>query len=141
MAIVKWGPWHELETMERRMRRMFDLPFGSMTLPSADVYETDSEWVAELEVPGFEEKDLTVEVVGETVRVAGQREQSKEEQKKAFHMRERLESSFERRFILPAGADADALSATFEKGVLQIRAPKAVAAEAKAKSIEIGTKG
>lgn len=104
MAIIRWEPRHELEAMERRMRRMLDLPFGSMTLPGADVYETDTEWVAELEVPGFEEKDLTVEVVGDTVRIAGQREQSKEEQKKSFHIKERLESSFQRRFMLPPGA-------------------------------------
>ena len=111
-----------------------------MTLPGADVYETDTEWVAELEVPGFEEKDLTVEVVGDTVRIAGQREQSKEEQKKSFHIKERLESSFQRRFMLPPGADADAISATFDKGVLQIRAPKAAEAGGKPKSIEIGKK-
>lgn len=139
MAIVKWDPWHELEAMERRMRRMLDLP-SSVTLPSADVYETDTEWVAELEVPGFEDKDLTVEVVGEAVRVAGQREQSKEEQKKSFHVKERLESSFERRFMLPPGADADAVAATFDKGVLHIRAPKTVAAAGRPKSITIGKK-
>lgn len=140
MAIVKWGPWHEMEAMERRMRRMLDLSFGSMTLPNADVYETDAEWVVELEVPGFQEKDLTIEVIGDTVRVAGQREQSKEEQNKAFHMKERLQSSFERRFMLPAGADADAIAATFDKGVLQIRAAKAIEAGGKPKSIEIGKK-
>ena len=139
MAIVKWGPWHEIEAMERRMRRMLELPFGSMTLPSADVYETDADWVAELEVPGFQEKDLTIEVIGDTVRVTGQREQSTDEQTKTFHMKERLESSFERRFTLPAGADADAITATFDKGVLQIRAARAVEAAGKPKSIEIGT--
>lgn len=140
MAVVKWSPWHELEAMERRMRRMLDLPFGSMTLPSADVYETDADWVAEVEVPGFEEKDLTIEVIGDAVRVAGKREQSQEEQSKAFHMKERLESSFERRFMLPAGTDADAIAATFENGVLRIRAPKVIQAASQPKSIQIGKK-
>jgi HSP20 family protein len=139
MAIVKWNPWHEIEAAQRRMRTMLDLPFASMTLPSADVYETDTEWVAELEVPGFVEKDLTVELVGDTVRVAGQREESKEQKEKAFHMKERLQSSFERRFLLPAGADADAISATFDKGVLKLQAPRSREGGTPAKSISIGT--
>ena len=140
MAIVKWSPWHELEAVERRMRRMLDLPLGSMALPSADVYETDTEWVVQLEVPGFEEKDLSVEVVGETVRVVGHREEAKEEQKKAFHVKERLESSFERRFMLPAGSDSNVVSANFDKGVLELRAPLSAEGGAQAKSIEIGKK-
>jgi HSP20 family protein len=96
--------------------------------------------VAELEVPGFEEPDLTVEVVGDTLRIAGRREEEKEEEKKDFRMRERLEASFERQFTLPAGVDPDAISATYGKGVLEIRAPKGPEAEPAGKTIPIEAK-
>lgn len=141
MAIAKWSPWHEIEAMERRMRRLFDVSLsGPMMLPSTDVYETDAEWVAELEVPGFPEKDLTVEVLGDTVRVAGKREEAEEQKKKAFHLRERLETAFERRFTLPAGTDADSVRATHDNGVLRVRVPKSATAAGEPKSIPIGTK-
>jgi HSP20 family protein len=141
MAIVKWSPWQELEALERRMGRLFEYPLpGPASIPNADVYETDTEWVAELEVPGFEEADLTVEVAGDMLRIAGRREEEKEEEKKDFRMRERLEASFERRFTLPAGVDADSISAIYGKGVLEIRAPKAAEAGPEAKTISIEAK-
>jgi HSP20 family protein len=112
-------------------------PSPSVNIPSADVYETDGDWVVEVEVPGFEEKDLTVEAVGDTLRIAGRREEAKEEELKDFRMRERLEASFERRFTLPPGIDAGAISATYGKGVLEIHAPKAAEAGPETKTISI----
>ena len=61
--IVKWTPFQELDSMERRMRRMFEeIGFAPTLLPAADTYETDEEFVVELEVPGFAEKELVIEV-------------------------------------------------------------------------------
>ena len=52
-TLVKWNPFRELDLMERRVRRMFeDVGFAPAPLPAADVYETESEFVLELEVPG-----------------------------------------------------------------------------------------
>jgi HSP20 family molecular chaperone IbpA len=39
-----------------------EIGFAPTLLPAANVYETDEEFVVELEVPGFEEKELGVEV-------------------------------------------------------------------------------
>jgi len=139
MAIVKWSPFRELDLMERRMRRMLEeFGFGPITLPAADVYETPEEFVVELEVPGFAEKELGIEVSDHTLVVKGERKEVKEEREKAFLLHERLEKAFERRFELPPEADAEKLTATFVNGVLEIHAPKAV--EAKARKIPIGAK-
>src|SRR3972149_639485 len=106
MTLVKWSPLAELEAMERRMRRLFDeAGFAPAALPAADVYETDDEIVVELEVPGFEEKELEIEVADHTLTVKGQRTETKEEKEKAFQLKERLQSPFERRFPLPTGTD------------------------------------
>jgi HSP20 family protein len=129
MAIVKWSPWQELEAMERRMRRVFD-DAGFVTpavLPNADVYETDAEFVVELEVPGFEEKELDIEVTDHTLCVKGARTEQKEQKDKAFQRRERLERSFERRFALPEEVDTAAITAKYAKGVLEVHAAKATA--------------
>jgi HSP20 family protein len=126
MAIVKWSPWQELEAMERRMRRLFDeAGVTAAIIPSADVYEAEGEFVVELEVPGFEEKELEIEVADHTLCVKGQRKEEKEKKDKAFQLRERLESSFERRFALPDDVDPGKITATFGKGVLEIHAGKA----------------
>ena len=126
-TMVKWSPFQELDSMERRMRRTFEqLGFAPTLLPAADIYETDDEIVVELEVPGFEEKGLGVEVFDHQLVVKGQRVEAKEQEKdeKTFQLRERLERKFERRFVLPVEADTKHVKAKFEKGVLEVHTPK-----------------
>src|SRR5690242_275372 len=119
MELLRWTPFGELDSFERRMRRLFsDAGVVPMPLPAADVYEAEGEFVVELEVPGFDEKELQIEAGDHTLRVAGKREETKEEQTKSFALRERLEASFERRFTLPPEVDATKIAASFDKGVL-----------------------
>jgi HSP20 family protein len=105
-----------------------DVGFAPALLPAADVYETADEFVIELEVPGYEEKELGIEVSDHTVKVTGVRAESKEKAEKAFRLRERLEHEFERRFELPADADTALVKAAFDKGVLTLHAPRLQAA-------------
>jgi HSP20 family protein len=138
-TLVRWTPFRELDLMERRMRRLFeDVGFGPATVPAADVYETPQEFVVELEVPGYEEKDLGLEVTDHTLVVRGEVKEATEEKEKAFLLHERLERFFERRFALPEQADTEKLTATFRKGVLEVHAPKIV--EAKPRKIAIAPK-
>jgi HSP20 family protein len=136
-TMVRWSPFQELERLERRMRRVFEEPMLGAALPAADLYETEDSFVLELEVPGFEEKQLAIEVTNHTLSVKGERKEEKEEKDKTFFLHERLEKSFERRFELPAEADADKTAATFKDGVLVLKAPKI--AEAPKRTISIGS--
>jgi HSP20 family protein len=136
MELARWTPFQELEALERRMHRFFDEAGLATLLPAADVYETDEEYVVELEVPGFEEKELAVQVTDHTVCVKGERTEEKVKKEKTYRRRERLDRSFERRFDLPPEADLDAVKADFKKGVLEIHAPKTQAA--KPREVEIG---
>jgi HSP20 family protein len=136
MTIVKWTPFTELDSMERRMRRLFEeIGFAPGLAPAADVYETDAEFVVELEVPGYAEKELTIEVSDHTLAIKGLREKTKEEQTKEFALHERLERAFERRFVLPSEADTEHVKAVFTNGVLAVHTEKLQAA--KPKKIEI----
>jgi HSP20 family protein len=102
----------------------------SALLPAADVYETANEFVVELEVPGYDEKELTIEVSDHTLKVTGARSETTTDVEKTFVLRGRLESEFETRFELPADADGGHIKAVFEKGVLELRAPRRQAGEA-----------
>ena len=106
MAITQWTPFTELDSMERRMRRLFEgIGTAQALAPAADMYETDDEYVVELDVPGYEEKELSLEVSDHTLAIKGSRAAIKDEQRKEFALRERLEREFERRFVLPTEAD------------------------------------
>jgi len=124
-TLVKWAPFSDLDVFERRMRRMLeDWGVAPAPLPAADVYETPKELVVELEVPGYDEKELALEVADHTLTVKGEQRAETEEKEKTFFVHERLEKHFERRFTLPPEVDTARINATFKAGVLEVRVPK-----------------
>lgn len=138
MALVRWSPFQDLDAVERRMRQVFDQVGILPAWPATDVYESNGEYVYELEVPGYEERDLSVEVRDHLLTVRGEKAETKEEKEKTYFVNERLARSFERRFELPAEAMTDKVAAEFTQGVLVVHAPKAV--ELKPRTIEIAAK-
>jgi HSP20 family protein len=137
-TIVRWAPFHELDLVERRMRRLLeDFGVAPAPLPAADLYETDKEVVVELEVPGFVEKDLALEVSDHTLTVKGERKKEREETDKTFHLHERLEKRFERQFKLPPEVDTGHVHAKFHAGVLEVHVPKLEPVQAR--TIAIGS--
>lgn len=136
-TLVRWSPFSELDLVERRMRRLLDDGgFTPALLPAADVYETEDEFVLELEVPGYAQNELTIEAFDHTVTIAGERADVEEKSDKLFRLHERLEKHFERRFELPREADTKHLKAVFENGVLELHAPKSP--QVKPRNIAIG---
>jgi len=125
-ALERWTPFRDLELMEQRVRRLFpNLIFSPAFVPATDVYETEKEFVYEVEVPGFEEKELEIEVADHTLTVKGHREAETAKTEKALRLHERLETTFERSFQLPPEADGELVKATFGKGLLIMHVPKA----------------
>jgi HSP20 family protein len=134
--LVKWAPFQDLDLIERRMwRTLQDIGMAPTPLPAVDFYETDKELIVELDVPGFDEKELTLEVTDHTLTIKGERAKEKEKKEKTFHVHERIEKHFERRFAFPLETNLDHVEAKFEKGVLEVHVPKLE--PAKARKIDI----
>ena len=125
--------------MRSEMDRVFDAflgrrPLGLSTLPQAatqvslapdiDIRENEKEVVLEAELPGIDEKDVTVAVKDGVLSLKGEKKYERDEKKDTYHLTERSYGSFERMFQLPEGIDEDNIKASFEKGVLRISAPK-----------------
>ena len=135
-TLIKWAPFQDLDVFERRMRRMLEAwDVAPAPLTAADVYETEKEIVVELDVPGYEEKELALEVTDHMLTITGERTAEKEEKDKSFYLHERLEKHFERRFSLPTEVDTAHIDAKFHTGVLKVHIPKIE--PAKARTIEI----
>jgi HSP20 family protein len=135
-TLSRWAPFQDFDVVERRMRRILeDFGVAPAPLPAADMYETDAELVVELDVPGFGEEELAIEVSDHTLIVRGERKEEKETKNKTFYLHERLERHFERAFTLPPEADSEHVEATFKTGVLAVHVPKIQ--EAKPRTIAI----
>ena len=124
-SLVKGAPFGDLDLVERRMRRMLeDFGVASARLPASDVMETEKELVVKLDAPGFDEKELSLEVSDHRLTVKGEKTEEKEQNDTTFHLRERLENRFERTFTLPTEADVEHVGARFRRGVLEVHVRK-----------------
>jgi HSP20 family protein len=98
------------------------MPFG---MPAVDVYQTEKEVVAELEVPaGIDPEKIEVIVEDNTLTVRGATEEKKEEKERNYYRKEMRHGSFERTILLPSKVNEKKTNAHCEKGILKIVMPK-----------------
>ena len=126
-------------TLHREMNRMFDdifrgfdlAPFGparalnGLGWPQIDIDETDKEVRITAELPGLEEKDVSLEIANGILAISGEKKSESEDKSRRFS--ERYYGRFERRIPLQ-DVDEDKTSATFKNGILTITVPKSAEA-------------
>lgn len=95
-------------------------------LPAANVTERDAEYKVDLSLPGFDKKNINIEIDKNVLKVSARQEASKEEKdaKDRVLRSEFSSSSFERNFVMPENIDTANISAKQENGVLSITLPK-----------------
>ena len=91
-----------------------------VVVPDIDIRESASELVFEAELPGMEEKDISLTLRNGVLTLKGEKKSERAEKDANFHLMERTYGSFQRSFELPDTVDEDKVSAAFQKGVLKI---------------------
>jgi len=134
MAIVRWEPLRELTTLQNEMNRLFGTVFDTPTagnggtmrrwMPAMDLVETGDHFVLRADLPGLSEEDVNIEVEDRVFTVSGERKSEPESTHEGFHRVERAFGSFSRSLTLPEGVNAEAIEASFDRGVLEVRIPK-----------------
>ena len=92
--------------------------------PRLDISETEREFIVTAELPGLEEKDVQVEVSGDTLILRGEKKVEREDKSKNATWTERAYGSFQRRIPLEGEVDPDGITAAMKQGVLTIKLPK-----------------
>ena len=100
-----------------------------------DIYEKDGDYHIEMDVPGFDKKDIQIESKNGYLTVTAEKKNEEEEENKNYIRRERTYGKYERSFYL-GDLDSEAIEASFQNGILKITVPKKEAADDK-KVIEI----
>src|SRR6185503_4706721 len=134
MAIVRWEPLRELTTLQNEVNRLFGTVFDAPAqgnggtlrrwMPAMDLVETADHFVLRADLPGMSEEDVNIEVEDRVLTVSGERKSEHSENKEGYHRVERAFGSFSRSLTLPEGVDPEAVAASFDRGVLEIRIPK-----------------
>ncbi|HPF40250.1 MAG TPA: Hsp20/alpha crystallin family protein [Phycisphaerae bacterium] len=142
MLLNRLTPTNSLGRLTRDMDRLFDEVFRVSRapcsrpagFPALNVWEDGDAFVVEAEVPGLTLEQLSVDVLGAELTIAGERRSAATEIT-TIHRRERGAGAFQRTLTLPTEINAEAVSADLKNGVLTIRLPKAETA--KVRRIEV----
>ena len=94
------------------------------TIPSIDIYETDADVIAEVNIPDFDPEKVDVSVHNGILQIKGFINENAEDKKNGYWRREIRRGSFERRVRLPVAVKETVTEATYEKGLLKIIMPK-----------------
>ena len=113
---------------------------GGAVQPRVDMSEEDDKFEIVAEVPGVEEKDISLTIKDDLLTLKGEKKTERKEEKKNFYMKERSYGSFVRSFRLPDTVKADKVRAKFANGVVTIELPKDPKAATKEKRIPIQSK-
>lgn len=94
------------------------------TSPSVNILEHDDRFEMQLAAPGMEKSDFQLQIEGDSLVISAEKKTEKEEIQKNFTRREFNYSSFKRSFRLDDTINREAISASYEKGVLHLTLPK-----------------
>lgn len=89
--------------------------------PAAEVDRDGDDAVVRLDLPGLSAEDVTVEVDGDSLVVRGERKDTRVQEGRDVRRSEVRYGAFRRAFTLPAQVAADAVSASYDAGVLTVR--------------------
>jgi len=127
MALIPWKPFNALDKFFEDEDWLWPaFPLRS-TLPAMDIYETDKELVAEINLPGVDPEKIDISIKDNLLSVSAKTEEKKEEKEKGYWRKEIKSGLFERVVHLPVAVKEDKIEATYDKGVLKIVMPKAEA--------------
>lgn len=135
MALIRWEPARELQTLQQEVNRLFGTFFDSPTgnggalgarrwIPAMDLQEDDDCYVLHADLPGLAEEDVKVELEDDVLTISGERRSERKETREGYQRVERASGRFSRALTLPEGVDPDKIEARIDKGVLEVRIPK-----------------
>lgn len=110
--------------------------FGEFS-PAVDIFDEGKELVVKSELPGMKKEDISVELLGNTLCISGEKKAEEKVDQKGYFRMERSYGSFRRNLALPEGIDYGKARADFKNGVLEVRIPK-VGEKSSVRHIPIG---
>jgi HSP20 family protein len=144
-TLVRFDPLREVAAMHtelsRLMNGLFEAPVNGRQsqswVPTLDVWEEEDALVYAFDLPGIPKDKIEIEVEDGSLTVTATREREEKAAGDGFHRYERRHGTFSRTIGLPQGVSEEAIKASYDNGVLEIRAPKPELAKPKRIQIDV----
>lgn len=110
-----------------------------MSKMKCDIYEKDGIYTMEMDIPGFDKKDVNIEIDDNdylTITAEKSSEDKEEDSDKNYVRKERCYGRYQRSFYV-GDIDKDNIDATFENGILKITMPKKEEEKLSKRTIEV----
>jgi HSP20 family protein len=138
MPVVRWEPFQDAASLQR-LYRMLGAAVERNWMPAVDIIDTPDAFVLKAELAGMQPEDVHIELEDDVLTIKGERHQEERPETEEYQSTEWHYGAFQRSISLPHSVKRDAIEATYENGVVEVRVPKA--AEVVAQRIEVKAKG
>ncbi len=143
--LTRWDPFQEMLNLRRTVDRLFDnvgqerewaqSPLWGLAI---DMVENKDDFIVKASVPGIDPNDIDISYADDTLTIKGEIKSDNEVKESQYHLRERRYGSFARSITLPTKIKGDAIEASYQNGVINLRLPKAEEVKPKRISIKVG---
>lgn len=145
MALVRWEPFREINSLQREMNRLFEdlapthptREVSGTLMPPVEMDEDADSIYIKLEVPGIDSKDLDVQVTREAVSISGERKSETKTSENGHTRSEFRYGKFQRVIPLPSAIVNDQVKAEYKDGILNLTLPKAEEEKTKVVKVQI----
>lgn len=122
-SLTRFDPFAELSALQKQLFSEGLFGTGRRQMPITDIFtQDDSSLTVEAHLPGFAEDAVDIDVDQGALVIRAEKHEKEEDKGKKYVVRE-SSSSYYRRIQLPEQADENAVTATFDSGVLRVTVP------------------
>ena len=136
----QFGLGSSLRNLSEPTHSSFPSLIGGQSLSRLDISTDDKNYEITVDVPGFNEDNLSIDVQNDILRISGKRESETKQDDKHYYRVERSSGTFQRTLSLPDDADANEINASLKDGVLILAIPRKAIAHQETKRIAIQSK-
>lgn len=127
----------EMESFFNRSGRGWPAFETGFAMPAVNVAETQDAVEVTAELPGVDEKDISIDLEGSRLVISGEKKAEEKKEEKNWRVVESSYGSFQRSIALPFEPKESDCTAHFDKGVLHLRIAKPKNAQGQSSKIEI----
>ena len=138
-----WRTLDRFANLRDEINTLFEGPWSSTMrtpqlfsgwTPALDLYQTNDDVVAVVELPGMRKEDIEISLQDGMLTISGERKDDTPEGDNTART-ERFVGKFRRSISLPTRVDVNKVNATYKDGILTVTLPKAE--EVKPKQIQV----
>ena len=135
MKLVRYNPFSEIDFWGNSFNSFFnDSLFRTKKqenfYPAVDIVSKDDTITLDVELPGMNKEDISVNIEDKVLTIKGERKVEQEEKNGSYHRRERYFGTFKRSFSLSDEVLTDEVSADYTDGILKVTLKKDTTKEA-----------